>query len=427
MLFALSGIFVTIAEPPAVQAQTFQVLHSFTGQGDGGNPVGTPTLDAEGNLDGTTVNGGEGLGTVYKLTSRGSGWLLKILYDFGSGGQYDGFQALGQLVQDSRGIIYGATHGGGLYGEDGTVFQLRPSPTPPAAVIAPWMETLLHSFGNGSDGSLPDHGDLTIDPQGNLYGTTYEGGSFGWGTVYKLTPSGGGWTYQMLYSFSGGTDGGYPVSGVVLDAVGNLYGTTQVGGMSNWGVVYQLTQSGSETVLYSFTGIDDGLYPLAGVIFDSFGNLYGATSQGGSGLPCNGAAMEASLQQNARVGARNGTDGAGVVFRLSPGSGGWIYTSIYPLPGTYGTVERLVMDPAGDIYGTSEGGLYQWGWVFELTPGLGGWTCTSLHDFTNGTDGGTPEAGLVRDSNGNLYGASFNGGLQGCGSIGCGVIWEITP
>ncbi len=191
---------------------------------------------------------------------------------------------------------------------------------------------------------------------------------------------------------------------MVLDAAGSLYGTASQGGLYGEGVVYQVTPSGSETVLYSFTGGNDGSLPYAGVIFDPTGNLYGATAFGGSG-------------------------GSGVVFELSPGNGGWSYTEIYPLPGGgWGPYERLVMDGSGNLFGTMyKGSSSGYGSVFKLTSSNGDWTYTSLHDFTDGDDGAYPYGGLVRDSNGNLYGTAAYGGSLACSSGGCGVVFEITP
>jgi uncharacterized repeat protein (TIGR03803 family) len=265
--------------------------------------------------------------------------------------------------------------------------------------------TWLRSFA-GSDGEYPFFGDLTIDSQGNLYGTTEYGGSYGQGTVYKLTPSAGEWTFQTLYSFApGGTVGAFPMSGVTVDAAGNLYGTTTKGGTSNNGVVYKVTPSGVGTVLYNFTGGNDGSFPMAGVIFDAVGNLYGATSVAG-------------------------TAGGGAVFELSPGSGGWTYNLIYPITGWgyeselgTGIWRSLIMDAEGNLYGLTcpmETGYNTT--VFELTPGSGGWSYTPLYTFRSGADGSLSEAGLVRDSQGNLYGVSSFDGAHNYGTF-----WEITP
>ena len=180
------------------------------------------------------------------------------------------------------------------------VYSLSPPATGCKTALCPWTETILYQFTGGSDGSNPG-GNLTFDRAGNLYGTTPYGGAFGQGTVFKLTPSNGGWTESVLHSFTGGSDGEQPNGGVILDEAGNLYGTTWEGGGSGcWGpgcgTVFQLTPSGSgwkENILYSFQYGTDGGYPIGGLIFDPSGNLYGTTTSGGSG-------------------------GGGTVFELSP-------------------------------------------------------------------------------------------------------------
>ena len=179
----------------------------------------------EGNLYGTTTWGGPNncsppyeCGTVFKLTHRNSAWVLQTLYTFDPTTGSDGYAPIGQLARNPSGVLYGTTQSGGPKG-DGTVLELRPSPTRPVSVVAPWMETRIHDFGF-NDGEQPI-GDLLLDSAGNLYGTTCFGGANALGTVYKLTPSDGGWTYAVLYSFTGGYDGGCPHAGVVLDAAGN--------------------------------------------------------------------------------------------------------------------------------------------------------------------------------------------------------------
>lgn len=389
-----------------IQAQTFTVLHTFTGQGEGGVPLGTPIMDAKGALYGTTYyNGTTGWGTAYKIAPSGSSWVLTTLYTFGAGGQTDGQNPYGNLVLDSKGVLYGTTPWGGT-NNFGTVFALRPAPKVlPNNILSPYAVTWLENF-NYYNGQYPFFGDLTMDSQGNLYGTTEFGGSYGQGTVFKLTPSNSGWTYQILYNFEpGGAVGAFPMSVLTLDAAGNLYGTTTKGGASNSGVVYEVTPAGVGSVLYNFTGGSDGAFPMAGVIFDSVGNLYGATSAGG-------------------------TAGGGAVFELSPGNGGWTYSLIYPITGWgyesnlgTGIWRSLVIDSAGNLYGVTcpmETGYYST--VFKLTPGSGGWSYTSLYTFTNGADGSLSEGGLVRDSQGNLYGVASFGGMNNNGTF-----FKITP
>ena len=258
----------------------------------------------------------------------------------------------------------------------------------------PWNEKVLHSFNdNGQDGGTPEAG-LIFDAAGNLYGTTLGGGTYGGGTVFELTPTaGGGWTEKVLYSFCSQpncTDGAGPLAGLILDAAGNLYGTTSQGGdyqcpsgtYTYCGTVFELKPIAgggwTEQVLHSFDGSGtDGTYPSAGLIFDAAGNLYGTTQVGGY-------------------------YGGGTVFELTPTAGGaWTENVLFSFDGTGGAVPfaGLIFDGAGNLYGTTyEGGTYSNGTVFELTPTAGGgWTEQVLHGFGNGTDGYYPHAGLIFD------------------------------
>ena len=406
IMFALAVVL-----SPAAQAQTYKVLYNFTGGLDGGTPFAGLTMDKAGNLYGTTRGFPGGYGTVYRLRFLGSSWVFNPLYTF-TGGK-DGAKPYAGVIFGPNGSLYGTTSvGGNLTCNQpsgcGTVFNLRPQPTVCLTSVCAWTETVLYAFKAGADGAYPEFGDLTFDQAGNIYGTTGQGGNSNRGTVYELTPSNGGWTESIIYSFTGGADGAYPNAGFILDNAGNLYGTAYAGGSSNLGTVFQLTYSvGSgwtENVLYSF-GYTGGDQPYAGLIFDQSGNLYGATSDGGSG------------------------DG-GTVFELTPGeNGNWTYTLIYSFDGTRNNAcgpRNLVLDGAGNIYGATrcDGSKYDHaGSVFKLTPTPAPpWTYTSLHDFTDGDDGGYPISNVVIDANGNLYGTASNGG-----SYGAGVVWEITP
>jgi len=269
---------------------------------------------------------------------------------------------------------------------------------------------VLYGFTGAGDGGEPGYGDLVFDQAGNLYGTTITGGvgncnspSETCGVVYKLTPSNGGWTESVLYSFAGGSDGGNPYAGVIFDAAGNLYGTTALGGQYGNGTVYQLTPSGSgwvESILYAFHGGDDGVNPTGGLIFDQSGNLYGTTSAGGPG-------------------------GGGTVFMLKPSNGNWTFSVAHTFTGSGsspGPSDSLIMDAAGDLYGTTaSAGAYLTGSVFKLTPFHGGWTETDLYTFTCDV-GCYPHGSVLLDATGNLYGTAELGGT-GSG----GIVWEITP
>jgi uncharacterized repeat protein (TIGR03803 family) len=251
----------------------------------------------------------------------------------------------------------------------------------------------------GPDGHGPnDH--LIFDATGNMYGTTASGGAFGYGTVFKLTHSGGRWTESVLYNFMAGQDGSQPVDGVVMDGVGNLYGTTRFGGVNNCssgcGTVFELSPSGSgwtEHVLYRFPGGSDGYQPYGGVVLDPAGNLFGATFDGGHG-------------------------GSGVVFELSPSGGTWNYSVLYNLTGNGGGEwARLTRDAAGNLSGIT---LFP-GTLFKLSPSGGQWLYTDLHDFTL-NEGSYARSGVVLDSQDRIYGMSSMGGADQQGTA-----WEFTP
>lgn len=404
-----------IVTTPAMQAQTYTVIHSFTAQGDGAYPYAGVTIDAAGNLYGTTSSSGPGEhGTVFKLKHSGSGWVLNTLYSFAAGSDGDSPQGRVALARD--GTLYGTTIQGGGSGclsfGCGTVFHLTPTPTAPKSALAPWHETVTYSF-SGANGFNPQ-GDLTFDQAGNIYGTTMQGGvtgggecPYGCGVIYELTPSGSGWTGTVLYAAQGEGAGTVPVDGVAFGQSGNLYGAFESNGPFSWGLIYELSPSGSgwtEQATYNFSGGSGGGVPEAGLIFDpSSGNLYGTTRFGGTGV-------------------------CGTVFQLTPASGGWTLNTLYRFPGApggCGPQGKLIMDAAGNLYGTTYyGGNNNFGGqgtVFKLTPANGGWTYTSLHNF-NGSDGAYPMSSLVSDANGNLYGTTTNGGTRDAG-----VVFEITP
>jgi hypothetical protein len=268
---------------------TETVLHSFTGGADGALPSAGLIFDAAGNLYGTAQIGGTpgcgglGCGVVFKLTPNPDGtWTESVLYSFK--GVPDGSSPFGRLIFDSHGNLYGTTSVGGDAGQDrGTAFKLVPNPD------GTWTESVLHSFTGGADGGSPYAG-VTLDADGNPYGTTYYGGDEatpGNGVVWKLAPNPDGtWTETVLHSFTGGPDGGYPRADLIFDAAGSLNGTTAAGGDLNacgggCGVVFKLTPtngSWSEVVLHAFLGY--GKLPESPVFLDPQGNLYGTTSEG---------------------------------------------------------------------------------------------------------------------------------------------------
>jgi uncharacterized repeat protein (TIGR03803 family) len=372
-----------------VQAQTFSVVHSFSGASDGANPLNGLVADESGNLYGTASAGGtSGNGVVFKIDESG---VETVLHNFNGGP--DGENPQGFLVRDKAGNVYGTTTAGGATGA-GTVFR----------VTAAGRETVLYSFTGAPDGAAPEAG-LARDTAGNLYGTTPAGGANGNGTVFKLSPpkqQGAPWTEEVLYSFGTGADGAAPVGGVILDTAGNLYGTTSAGGTSGDGTIFQLTPSESgwtENILHDFQNGDDGAVPYAGLISDKAGNFYGAATEGGTG-------------------------GGGTVFELTPANGGWTFTPLYSIPGwgISGAFRHVMMGPSGDLYGTSHcDGTYSAGTVYKLTPASGSWKYTSLYEFTGGADGLYSYSHLIV-SGGRFYGTTAYGGENGLG-----VVFKIAP
>jgi uncharacterized repeat protein (TIGR03803 family) len=359
----------------SVSAQTYTVLHSFTGGADGAAPRAGLVVDTNGNLYGTAAGGGSGAGTVFRVNASRK---LKVLYTFA--GRPDGAGPYGTLIQDAKGNLYGTTEGGGANG-DGAVFKLTKSN----------KESVLYSFTGGTDGGDPYAG-LVMNAAGNLYGTTNLGGAAGYGTAFDLNPTTK--VETVLYSFSYFPDGENPYS-PLIDTKNHFYGSTYQGGAAGYGTVFELGKKGKETTLYSFTGNPDGANPYAGLISDKDGNLYGTTLGGGASEY--GTVFELSS---------TGVETVLYAFTGNPPDGE------YPLSG-------LVRDAAGNLYGTTEkGGASGFGTVFKLSS-----TGTEivLHSFT-GADGAFPYATLVRDSKGNLYGTTESGGHDGAG-----VVFKITP
>jgi len=414
-----------------------KLVASFSGT-NGNQPYGL-SMDPSGNLWGVTLVGGNGIcndqtpltgcGTVFEMTPSSTGWSTRLIYQFKGG--HDGEGPFGPLAFDGSGNVYGITNGGG-HGF-GTVFKL-------SLQSGRYQESILYRFNptrTRIDGSLP-LGGVVIDAAGNLFGTTYYGGGpCDCGTVFEVSPSSSGaWTESILYSFqgpfgSGSADGSYPYyAGLVLDASGNIYGTTGKGGSGpagGAGTIFKLSPAGggiwTENILYNFQGgsAQDGNQPAWSLIFDSAGNLYGTTLSGGGSSLC------------------NGFDGCGTVFQLSPSAGGMWTESIlhtFSLHDGQGPSSGLVFDHGGNLYGvTGLGGFYSGGAAFELVPSSGGvWTESILHSFGNGVDGSTPVTPLVIDSAGRLYGGTATGGHDTSGPCsgywpvpGCGTVFQLTP
>jgi len=421
--FAVAALFAVLCAASA-QAQTFTILHQFTGGTDGSNPYSSPVMDRGGNLYGVAPFGGQqscqtqngiGCGTAFKLSHRGTGWVFSTLYQFTGHG--DGANPIGNLAVSSDGTVYGATDGGGnlncraTYGDGcGTVFRLQPQPNFCASLSCPWNETQLYKFTGLNDGSDLLAG-VVLDQHGNLYGAAYAGGSSGLGVAYEVSPSGSNWTESTIHTFAGGSDGANPSTTPILDAGGNLYGTTAFGGGAGGcrdggcGSVYELSPSGSqwiESILYNFSGGNN--QPQGGLVFDPQGDLYGTFVHPGNG-----------------------------VFQLVPSNGNWTFNLLYTQEDQIqGFRSTLARDAAGNLYGTSETDgngncLLGCGFVYRLSPSSGGWTFTMLYQFTGGSDGANPIGGVALDASGNLYGTTNAGGTHMCGAIECGVVWEITP
>jgi uncharacterized repeat protein (TIGR03803 family) len=415
-------------------AQTYKVLWSFGGaSNDGAEPVSNLVFDKAGNMYGTTEWGGTGTndqcgagcGTVFELSPNGdSTWSETVLYNFcasyPTGSCLDGEKPTSGLASDTVGNLYGVTfNGGAVYcpyasAGCGTVFELSPPQSPGGA----WTETVLHSFCSDYvtqclDGVYPN-GHLTFDTSGNLYGTTTGGGNGGWlgGTVFELSPSGGGWTQTVLYNFcTGGAyndcpDGTAPQAGVTFDTAGNMYGTTQHGGTAlgtGAGTVYELSPGSggwTESVLgFFYPGLGPGL-PDGVVSFDSTGNLY-TTVYGG---------------------ASHNWDNGGVL-RLNPTTGTVHSFAFNGVNGSSPTAGVLVEPTTGVMYGTSSGSgpnSHIAGNIFKIGPNGE----TVLYQFcqqANCADGEGPFGSLSAYS-GKLYGTTIAGGANNRG-----VVFEITP
>jgi hypothetical protein len=428
-LVIITAILVVV--PGAWGQSTYETLYEFSGGANENFPSGV-IFDQAGNLYGTTGQGGAnscpgglGCGTVFKLTPDAhESWTESVLYNFCSlPNCADGFLPPSGLIFDQAGNLYGETYlGGGRVGCDcGVVFELSPNSD------GNWTEKVLHHFRDAADGGLPIGG-LIFDQAGNLYGTTYGGTRNG--VVFRLTPnSDGSWTEKVLHSFPlNRAEGAGPEGGVIFDKAGNLYGTTAFGGNTSCGdgagcgVVFELTPNGdggwTEKVLHRFTDGADGGFPAAGLIFDQAGNLYGTTEEGGNLSQCVGV-------------------GCGGVFELIPNADGrWAEKVLHHFSGGGdGGVPfaAVILDEEGALYGTTgwggnlndctgsglPGGC---GVVFKLTPNSNGaWNETVLHRFLD-NPGALPEAGVIFDASGNLYGTTTGDGTNTFGSV-----FEITP
>jgi uncharacterized repeat protein (TIGR03803 family) len=371
--FTLALAILAALAPPFVHAQTYTVLHQFGSGKDGATPYGGVTLDAVGNLYGTTYAGGTiGRGTVYKIDTSGN---ETVLYSFGGP---DGAQPYDTPTLDAAGNLYGTTYAGGAFIYYGTVFKLD----------ATGKETVLHNFRSLPDGTWP-RSSLTLDPSGNLYGTTQVAGPADYGIVFKLDNKE---HETILHGFGRApyTDGTLPEGGVVRDATGNLYGNCYSG------TIYKINAAGKLSVLYTLGSGSNPYYPVGRLFLDASGDLYG-------------------------IGYSGGTYGLGAVFKVNSSSGkqNLLYSFGGGMDGQHPN-DGVVRDASGNLYGTTLlGGTFNHGTVYKLdTTGKE----TVLYSFTGATDGGSPYSTVVLDSAGSIYGTAPAGGLYGAG-----VVFKITP
>ena len=391
----------------------YTVLHAFGKGTDGAGLCGGVTFGAADTLCGTTAGGGSGTGcdgggcgTVFHMTHQRNGaWTETVLHSFDRNG-HDGYAIYGGPLVVTSSHLYGTTYSGGTACPDngcGTVFQLARGPEG-------WVESVLYSFGTqNGDGGDPTAG-LIMDHSGNLYGTA-QGGVYNGGVAFELSHGADGWNETVLYPFADKpNDGADPLAGLIFDPAGNLYGTTVGGGgyqcgSDTCGTTYELKRASGgwkEAILHRFGKTKyDGIWPYASLLRDAQGNLYGTTNNGG-------------------------THG-GVVFELTPqAKGGWKETILYDFQGGADGLlpsAGVVMDKAGNLYGTTDaGGADDCGVIYKLAPAAKGqWTYTVLKTFY-GADGCAPAGNLIMDKKGNLYGGTVLGG-----AYGGGVAFELTP
>lgn len=410
--FLLAVIVAFMVATSGAQAQTMTVLHDF---GNGGyQPWQGIIMDPNGRIYGTTYYGGDlscdaggpaGCGVVFKFASNGSGWIYTPLYYFTT--QYSAFPMdPGVPAVAPNGSVYDVTFLGGEYDSNGMIFSLRPSPTRPVSATSLWNFDSVYQFTGMNDGGNPTpQSPLVFDAAGNFYGTAGGGGTSNSGVVYEFTPSGDGWTENILYNFTGGGDGAFP-NGIVFDDQGNMYGTTGEGG-SGCGTIFELSprQSGwTETTLYAFRYGIDGC-ASSPLFRDPAGNLYGITNEGGPDnnggtvwelSPTNGgwsfSVLHAFNYETVAFGgayppimdragnlwgtiSAGGANETGMLLKLTPSNGGWTFTDIYDFaprgggaPGCY-AVGSPVLDSSGNLYGASQMcGSSDGGTIWEYTP-----------------------------------------------------------
>ena len=388
---------------------TVNVIYSFAGDEDGEYADTDLETDSAGNIYGTTVLGGDfGGGTVFQLSPTPNGWVHTVLYSFTGGA--DGGEPYKGVTLDRDGNLYGTAVTGGsgnCEGGCGVTYRLTNSG-------GTWTQTVIHAFTGGDDGSGPG-ARVTVDRSGNVYGMTPTGGANGLGTIYKIHPHRGTWEFQVIHTFTGGADGGSGSAGRMILGHGRLFGAATTGGTYGSGVVFELTPTPvgewDLRTLYSFHGQPDGSFPYGALLRDGSGEFYGATYSG-------------KFYGTTYYG---GTNGIGAVYELSPRRvGEWDERVLYSFEnGSDGNspISNLVSDRGGNLYGTtSEGGSGR-GVVFKLASAGGGqWGESVVHPFAGSPDGAFPYAGMVVDRAGHYYGATVHGGADGEGAI-----YEFVP
>jgi uncharacterized repeat protein (TIGR03803 family) len=403
LLLALCCFALSPAVRAAAPASTINVIYSFSGDQDGEYTDTDLVIDGAGNLYGTSVLGGDfGSGTVFQLTPTGNGWIHTVLYSFTGG--TDGGEPYKGVTLDAQGNLYGTAVTGGTgacEGGCGVAYKLTHSG-------GSWSQTVIHYFSGGDDGSGPGAG-LTIDHQGNLYGTTPTGGANGLGVIYRLNPdASGNWNFTVIHTFTGGPDGATGSAGRLLLHGGRLYGVATAGGANGKGTAYELKPShaGEWTLktIYAFQGQPDAGFPYSALLLGPSGKLYGTTYY-------------------------DGANNLGSVYELSrTAMGNWKEKVLYSFQGGsdgQNSLGNLVSDAAGNLYGTtSEGGAScSCGTIFKLTPGTHGtWTESVTHRFQGSPDGAFPYNGMVAGAAGNFYGATVHGGVADDGTI-----YQFTP